>query len=258
MKNIKKVLKGGSGFTLVELLIVITLIAILAVAVIATINPIEQAAKARDVSFKNDAAELLSSLERYYASQNNYPWVVTAADGTTGVSTAELIMSSSNALFAANDKRVGLVRRNANTGGEGLLVTSFEVKGSFAGKAAFKATAPVEDKMYVYTDGNSNNFVCYCPRAATNKTGTAAVNLKCLSNFTAYTTGVSNSDAATNAVAGKLVDIGAAVGAANCTAYTTGMTLTGGDFCSPGVKQATTNLPLANMQCVPEGSVAVQ
>jgi len=37
----------SKGFTLVELLIVIALIAILSVAVLATINPIEQANKAK-------------------------------------------------------------------------------------------------------------------------------------------------------------------------------------------------------------------
>ena len=54
------------GFTLVELLIVIALIAILSVAVLATINPIEQSNKARDAKFKNDAAEVMNSYERFW------------------------------------------------------------------------------------------------------------------------------------------------------------------------------------------------
>ena len=69
MKIIKR-----TGFTVVELLIVIALIAILSVAVLATINPIEQSNKARDAKFKNDTAEVLGAYERYYASQNVYPW----------------------------------------------------------------------------------------------------------------------------------------------------------------------------------------
>ena len=72
MKDTKRAV--STGFTLVELLIVIALIAILSVAVLATINPIEQTNKARDAKFKNDAAEVLSAYERYFASQNNYPW----------------------------------------------------------------------------------------------------------------------------------------------------------------------------------------
>ncbi len=66
------------GFTLVELLIVIALISILAVAVLATINPIEQANKARDASVLNDAAEVMNAYERYYANSQNYPWMMFA------------------------------------------------------------------------------------------------------------------------------------------------------------------------------------
>ena len=49
------------GFTLVELLIVIALIGILSVAMLATINPIEQANKARDAKVQNDAAEVMNA-----------------------------------------------------------------------------------------------------------------------------------------------------------------------------------------------------
>jgi len=65
----------SKGFTLVELLIVIALIAILSVAVLATINPIEQANKAKDSTMQNDAAEVLNAYERYYAAQASYPWI---------------------------------------------------------------------------------------------------------------------------------------------------------------------------------------
>ena len=76
MMKIKNIARRG--FTLVELLIVIALISILAVAVLATINPIEQANKARDARVQNDAAEVMNAYERYYASLQQYPWEIFA------------------------------------------------------------------------------------------------------------------------------------------------------------------------------------
>lgn len=62
------------GFTLIELLIVITIIGVLAVAVLSAINPVEQIRKANDSRRKSDIAELLNSLERYYATFQIFPW----------------------------------------------------------------------------------------------------------------------------------------------------------------------------------------
>jgi prepilin-type N-terminal cleavage/methylation domain-containing protein len=145
------------GFTLVELLIVIALISILSVAVLATINPIEQANKARDAKFKNDAAEVLSAYERYYASKNAYPWNDV---GTTVVSGTQLIIGST-------ETRFGIIS-GADT--DGVLITASELKSSFRNKAPFEtdATAKVEDRMYTYFDGNSSSYVCYIPKAGVN------------------------------------------------------------------------------------------
>jgi prepilin-type N-terminal cleavage/methylation domain-containing protein len=73
------------GFTLVELLVVVTLIAILAVAVLATINPIEQRRKAIDTSVKNAMAELLSAEERFYATYGCYTWEWDTLTNTCGL-----------------------------------------------------------------------------------------------------------------------------------------------------------------------------
>src|SRR5688572_7858182 len=62
------------GFTLVELLIVIGLLGAIALIVIAAINPIEQANRARDARFKADGSQLISAIERYYASHSRFPW----------------------------------------------------------------------------------------------------------------------------------------------------------------------------------------
>lgn len=76
------------GFTLIELLIVIVIIGILAVAVLSSINPIEQRDKARDAAHRSDAAELLNAVERYYATNGQYPWDVTG-DTITSVGTSQ-------------------------------------------------------------------------------------------------------------------------------------------------------------------------
>lgn len=154
-----------NGFTLVELLIVIALIAILSVAVLATINPIEQSNKARDAAMKNDAAEVLGAYERYYASQNMYPW------NTVGSADTDVVLPSTDIKF-------GVISVGDTVG---ALIESSELKSSFAGKKPFAASPQPEDMLYVYhnADGNSN-YVCYFPKATANRTGAKAADLKCV------------------------------------------------------------------------------
>jgi prepilin-type N-terminal cleavage/methylation domain-containing protein len=158
------------AFTLVELLIVITLIAILSVAVLATINPIEQTNKARDSQFKNDAAEVLGAYERYFASQNMYPWNA----GTLGVQQGTPIAAEGQTW------NFGVL----GTGGVGdtnsELINTSEIKGSFANKTPFTATAKAIDRLYMYHNGNDVNYVCFIPKAKANRTGAQGEKLKCL------------------------------------------------------------------------------
>lgn len=166
----KKILKKSNGFTLVELLIVIALIAILSVAVLATINPIEQSNKARDAAMKNDAAEVLGAYERYYASQNEYPW----DNDNVGVGDSNILVGSTDVAFGILDV--------AGTGAE--LITTSELKSSFAGKDSFdveNVTDHPEDQLFVYHNADANsNYVCYFPKATANRVGTKAEDLKCI------------------------------------------------------------------------------
>lgn len=157
------------GFTLVELLIVIALIGILAVAVLATINPIEQTNKARDAKFKNDAAEVLSAHERYYASQNGYPWNI----GSTNLSTTWV------GAWDSTSPHFGVVTTGG--GSSGVLVVTSELKGSFMGKEPFVGAVLDTDAMYVVHTGSGSNYVCYIPKANANRTGAVGPQLKCLS-----------------------------------------------------------------------------
>lgn len=67
-------MKSAAGFTMIELLVVISVIGILAVAVLSTLNPIEQINKGRDTRLRSDSEQLLSAAERYFSIHELYPW----------------------------------------------------------------------------------------------------------------------------------------------------------------------------------------
>lgn len=158
-----------NAFTLVELLIVIALIGILAVAVLATINPIEQANKARDAKFKNDAAEVLSAYERYYTGQEDYPWNISGIGATVAFGT-EMGIGSTDTLFGV--RGVG--------SSVGVLIATSELKSAFMGKEPFESAPDAVDMLYTYHNGNDSTYVCFVPKANANRTGNVGANLKCL------------------------------------------------------------------------------
>ena len=61
------------AFTLVELLIVITILGILAGVASLVINPVRQQNVARDGVAKTNLEKLASSVETYYAAEGSYP-----------------------------------------------------------------------------------------------------------------------------------------------------------------------------------------
>lgn len=72
--NSMRKLKIQAGFTMIELLVVISVIGVLAVAVLSSINPIEQINKGRDTRTRSDAAQLINAVDRYFAIHETYPW----------------------------------------------------------------------------------------------------------------------------------------------------------------------------------------
>ncbi len=182
IKNLQKMKTrniGLKGFTLVELLIVIALIAILSVAVLATINPIEQTNKARDSKMQNDAAEVLGALERYYASQNVYPWNIIGQTVSSSTTYAAVGTNPMFGILAPN--AAGSTVPTYAAGQYGELVNTSELKSSFAGKAPFQANPLPEDNFWLFHNGNSgSNYVCYFPKANADRSSAKAANLKCL------------------------------------------------------------------------------
>jgi prepilin-type N-terminal cleavage/methylation domain-containing protein len=100
-----------SGFTIVELLIVIVVIGILATLVIVTFSGVQQ--KARDTKRETDIKALASQLEVYYANNGSYPALAQLQDNTwvqanlKGLDTAGLVApngTGSNTMSATASK----------------------------------------------------------------------------------------------------------------------------------------------------------
>ncbi len=78
--------KARSGFTMIELLIVIAILGILATAVLSAINPVEQINRGRDTGTRSDAEQLISAIDRYNAFKGYYPWQWGAGDSVKALS----------------------------------------------------------------------------------------------------------------------------------------------------------------------------
>ena len=62
-----------TGFTLVELLVVIMILGVLATFVLVILNPITQIQKSQDAQRQHDLKQLQIALDSYYNDNNNYP-----------------------------------------------------------------------------------------------------------------------------------------------------------------------------------------
>jgi len=190
----KKAYLRRQGFTLIELLVVITLIGVLAVAVLSALNPIEQINKGRDAAKRADSSQLLNALDRYFASNEKFPWnnyTGSTANYTTSVDlafagTADLVgvgVCSSGAITDANVTGAGTAGCTTN----GYLINTQEVKAQFAKRPYFKSSALDADKMYLYKAVSEPSVsVCFIPasKATRDRAGGATSPLKDL-NVTA-------------------------------------------------------------------------
>lgn len=74
LSRLKQLKNASQGFTMIELLVVITILGILAVAVLSAINPLEQINRGRDTSTRSDAEQLYNAIDRFNAFQSYFPW----------------------------------------------------------------------------------------------------------------------------------------------------------------------------------------
>ncbi len=159
------------GFTMIELLIVITILGILAVAVLSAINPIEQIRRARDTSSQSDAEQLLSAIDRYNAFQGFFPWQIDANDASTE---SLAIMTNDNhpvevtaeaPTVVLDGESCPMVTR-LSTGIEGLTgcAGAQELKESFVTRLTADSSAR---SLYVYNNGfaGASTYVCFVPQS---------------------------------------------------------------------------------------------
>lgn len=164
---------------MVELLIVIAILGIIATIVIAAINPIEQANRGHDSGMKADASQIVSAIQRYYATHNAFPWNAASCTGgncDNGASASpDNPFNSSSTFVSADDVAVGVcgvTGAGCKTPGsaQGELLQALELQTTFLNKAWIGA-ASAADKLYVAkADGASAGvFVCWSPRSRSNR-----------------------------------------------------------------------------------------
>lgn len=149
--------RAKRGFTLIELLIVITIIGVLAVAILSAINPIEQIQRAQDSGRESDSAELLNSLERYYAASFQYPWV------TLGQANPSEALVSSNLSWIDE------------------LIAKGEVKPQFKDRASWAGIYTTQSGTVVSLcfDPASSSFQKQADQRGKNRNGTSGCTVNC-------------------------------------------------------------------------------
>ena len=64
---------GRKGFTLIELMVVVTILAIMSMILVGIINPIALVNRGRDARRKKDLARIKTAFEEYYNDKGCYP-----------------------------------------------------------------------------------------------------------------------------------------------------------------------------------------
>ncbi len=159
---------------MVELLIVIALLGVIATIVIAAINPIEQANRAADAGKKADASQIVSAIDRYYATHNQFPWEA-ASCAVNGGTFCNPVTGSEAAVdfLSADDPTFGICGAATNcksAATKGELIQSLELQSQFLSKSWIGATAN-DAKIYIGKGPGSSSsvYACWIPKANSNR-----------------------------------------------------------------------------------------
>ncbi len=160
MKNMFQSIKSAAGFTMIELLIVITILGILAVAVLSAINPVEQINRGRDTGSRSDAEQLLSAIDRFNAFQGYYPWQTGAGDtahrGLAWGVVDDTVADTGTPTACPIHEKLSQATTAGCTGTDELKVTFFN--------RIFDSTY---NPLYIYNRGNQGDstYVCFIPQS---------------------------------------------------------------------------------------------
>jgi len=150
---------------LVELLIVIALIGVLAVAVLAAINPLEQLNRARDTGMESDASQLLAAIDRFYATQDKFPWVFQTCTNCQADNDKPF------GFYSAKDQAIGVCGATYTT--NGILLDQYELKSEFLNRKFIKALDTAEaDLLYIAKDTGASTsvYACWVPTSQAKRT----------------------------------------------------------------------------------------
>jgi len=145
--SIRKI-NGQSGFTLLELLIVIVIIGILALLIIPNITSAPK--KARDTQRKTDLKGIQKALEEYFVSNNVYP---SAATWTTDLTGGNPPILKTIPTDPKNANEYVYVYTPANTNSTYTLTACLE-NGNDTGTGTTSAVAPCTTRTFLLLNNN--------------------------------------------------------------------------------------------------------
>ncbi len=153
-------MRSVAGFTMIELLVVISVIGILAVAVLSSINPIEQINKGRDTRTRSDAAQLINAVDRYFSIHEEYPWNTATADWAG----ADVVDDYEDPI-GFDETGAASFPGGTNTISSwewiNILETTAEVKSGFVNRLT--TDDKVEYVIYKPGTANATMYVCFAP-----------------------------------------------------------------------------------------------
>lgn len=156
-------MKTQKGFTLVEILIVVSLIAILAVVALITINPAEAQRRARDTQRIKDISSLQSIIEQYLSDNSTVTGMTEVSGGGTNACGASGwtgidLCAYANTLPTDPTNRATVV---AVTDAGGTTNATAQYSIIINDQGQYRICARMESRANVAkmtTDGEANNF----------------------------------------------------------------------------------------------------